>query len=94
MWVPCTIYRVREAGCNPSFLGSLRLLGENFLEGVGEARKVQRLRFAIGLGSTLLWSYMLNCLLLRDVGVWFSALSVELGSMEHLGHSLPAHIGR
>ena len=67
-----------------------------YLEGVGEARKVllKTLRFMIRLGSSLLWSYRLKCLLLRDVGVWFSALSVEKGSVEHLGHSLPAHVDR
>ena len=54
---------------------------------------VQTLRFVIGLDSSLRWSYILKCLLLRDV-VWFGALSVEIGSMEHLGHSLPAHIDR
>ena len=48
----------------------------------------------IRLGSSLLWSYRLKCLLLRDVGVWFSALSVEIGSVEHWGRSLPAHIDR
>ena len=45
-------------------------------EGVGEARKVlvQMLWLLVELDSSLLWSYILKCLLLRDVGVWVSAL--------------------
>ena len=52
----------------------------------------EKCMFVIGLGSTLLWSYMLKCLMLRDVGVWFSVLSIGIRSVEYLGHSLPAHI--